>query len=374
MKKKVFRILFCILSLLLIPAAIASNQFCSCSMTQAFVSAYEKALPAVVFIAAEKNPFDLSYGSDPSSYYEYLRPFYEMLWPPKFGHGSGFIVSADGYVVTNRHVIQEASSVLIALQNPDLKIYKATVIGSDPRSDIAVLKIENKDGIQFPYLKFGNSHQAKVGEQVIAVGNPINPELQSTVTMGVISAKERNNFSMDVIEGYIQTDASVNGGNSGGPLLNYNGEVIGIITWCYSHYLGREGLGFAIPSHNAELIANQIISKGKVSQGYLGVELAQYIESAFDLYDFDCTDGAHILKVMANSPAKKAGLEVGDTILEINQYPITSALSLKNQVWVLEPKTTIQLKVERDGSILEMSVELEGTKLSTSSYSSKLII
>lgn len=323
----------------------------------------QKALPTVVFIAIETNPFDLSCGPNPGYFYEFFRPFYETLWPPMFWHGSGCIISADGYVVTCAHVVEHATSILVALQSTDRRICKASLVGSDPRTDIAVLKIENNDDLLFPYLQFGNSSSLQVGEQVILIGSPEGSQLESTVTMGIVSAKDRNNFNQNPVEGYIQTDTVVNHGNSGGPLLNLEGDVIGLISWQYSHFFGREGLSFAIPSKNVQLIANQIIAKGKVSQGFLGIELDQIQESVFDEYYFDGNNGARITRIIQNSPAEKARLEIGDFIIGINGDPIKSSQSLRNQIAILEPNTTIHLTIDRLGNIMQISVKLGSEEL-----------
>lgn len=185
----------------------------------------ESSYPAVVFIASETNSFDQSYGTDPWFLYEYLRPFYEYFWPTQFFSGTGFIISPEGYIVTNQHVIDQGTKTFVILRYPELRVYPAKVVGSDTRLDLAVLKIE-KEVEDFPYLQFGNSDQIKSGEEVIAIGNPLG--LEFTVTKGIVSSPERNNCGLDLIEGYIQTDAALNHGNSGGPLINHHGEVIGM--------------------------------------------------------------------------------------------------------------------------------------------------
>lgn len=317
----------------------------------------EKALSATVFVAEETNFFEQAYGPNPWWLYEYVRPFYEYLWPSEFGHGTGFIISPDGYIVTNEHVVNGATHLLVILQDTERRVCTATLVGDDPRTDIAVLKIDNPDGFQFPHLSFGDSDKVEVGEQVIAVGNPVVPELESTVTMGIVSALERDGFNHCSIEGFIQTDTALNGGNSGSPLLNLQGDVIGIVQSGEPHFW-FEGLGFAIPSHTAQHIAQQIIAKGKASQGFLGVELEKGEVDAFEAYYFSDYRGATIQRVILDSPAAKAGLKAGDLILQVDDYSIRSPKSLKNRICILEPSTKIELTIERKGSLIKKTIEL----------------
>lgn len=326
-------------------------------------SMIEQASRSVVFVATEANSFDLSYGREPG-YYEYLRPVYEYLWPSEYGHGSGFIVSPDGYVVTNAHVVRDTTKVLIILRSQDeLRVCEALRVGKDERCDVAILKIEDESFYPLPFLKFGDSKQVQLGQQVVCIGSPVLSNLESTITAGIVSGVDRNNFD-DAIEGYIQTDAALNPGNSGGPLFNAQGEVIGVVSFGLPRY---EGLAFGIPSFVAESVAQQLIAHGKVSQGFLGVELEDSSETAF-VYDFDRKEGAFIVSVIANSPAAKAGLQEGDLILQINDRPIASAKSLRNQIAILEPKTSLCVTFDRDGEIMELTLEL-GSEAMASEYS-----
>lgn len=348
MLKKIFLFLLCSLPFSLTPGKILANSRESIlNKPNPFCENLEKVLPAVVFIAIETNPFETSY----------FRFFYEWAYPPDFSHGSGFIISEDGYVVTNAHVTENATNILIVMPQAEQKIWKVSLVGSDIRSDISVLKIENPDNFIFPYLTFANSNHASLGEEIVVVGSPISEVFESTITKGIISAKERNNFGYP-IEGFIQIDAPVNCGNSGGPVLNSNGNVIGVIKFGCSHFSGIKGITFAIPSNVAQSVAQQIISNGKISQGFLGIELEKNIESAFEYYYFDCHDGAYIKTVLEPSPAYNAGLQIGDIILEMNGLPIRSAQSLKNQLGILEPNTIIHLKIKRSDTIKEISIKL----------------
>jgi|GEM_PF-3488799 len=317
----------------------------------------EKAQPSVVFIVNEYNSFDASY-PDPGFYNETLRPFYEWYWPTQYNHGTGFIISSDGYIVTNEHVVNGVTDFLVVMQTGDKRIRKATVVGKDRRSDIAVIKIENPEKEVFPSLSFGDSRKINAGDPVFAIGNPFYTVLESTVTSGVISAKDRNGFGGTQIEGYIQTDAALNGGNSGGPLLNSKGEVVGVNRGGYSSTGYIEGIGFAVPSHIAERIANQIICSEKVTQGYFGALLDCSKASAFDIYHFDPQDGAFISEIEQSSPADEAGLQTGDQIVAINDIPINSHLLFQNEILCCPEHATIDLTIDRDGETLEISVTL----------------
>ncbi len=329
----------------------------------------EKAFGAIVFVANETNYFDLSYAMNPVSYYswfpsvyEFFRPFYEWKWPTELSHGSGFIFHPDGYVMTNAHVVRDASSTLIALQSPDLRIARASVIYVDKAVDVAILKLENPGSRTFPYLDFGNSDALEIGERVAVVGCPQNPMLESTVTIGAISGKNRNGFMQDRVEGYLQTDAALNTGNSGGPMLNNEGDVVGVISWGYSHFWGIEGLGFAIPSNTVKRIADQATTSGEIIQGFLGIGVDGTIQVAFDAYHFDSLDGARIDLVIPSSPADKAGLKIGDCIVKMNHLPIPSSYTFRNEMYARTPDSILQLEVRREGKTFEKKITLGGAE------------
>ena len=347
--KKFFLSLLCIIAALNLPANEEKHT-------------PEELLPAVVFIAKEVNAFDQVFACSPDSYYEYLRPFYEWWWPTKYAHGSGFVISPDGYIVTNDHVVDDGTHFLVVVRAFDLKIYNAKLVGTDPRTDIAVLKIEDVNEREFPYVEFGNSQDIAIGDEVIVVGSPIT--MEASVTRGIISGKNRNGCGIFDIEGYLQTDAAINGGNSGGPIFNSEGKVIGVVSWGFSHYMGIEGMSFGIPSSTAEKIVDQLITRGEISQGFLGVELADTFTSAFDRYFFDTNDGACISGIVIDSPADKAGLEPGDLIIAFNDIPINTPESLRNHVCVLQPDTTVHLMVDRGGEIFQFTLELGSHELS----------
>lgn len=325
------------------------------SNTSEMLESIEKTIPSVVFVANQYNSFDDYFDPDPDSYIEYLRPIYEFFWPRRHSHGSGFIISPEGYVVTNAHVVDDVTYTCVALATGDVRVLKAHLVGSDPRTDIAVLKIDSDEEMTFPYLVFGDSDQAKIGQEVAIVGNPLNTVLESTVTTGIISGRERHGFDFREVEEFIQTDASINPGNSGGPMINEQGEVIGVIS---AGYFWFEGLNFVVPSQIAQKIVEQLIENGEVSRGYLGVVLEDDSEAIFDRYAFDRNQGAILSEVIEDSPAEEAGLMEGDCIVSINGHRVKSAGILMNQLAIVPPYEEVELKVIREGETFFVSVTL----------------
>jgi serine protease Do len=268
------------------------------------------------------------------------------------GMGSGVIVSPEGYILTNNHVIDGANDVRVTLA--DRREFKARVVGSDPKTDIAVLKI---DAQNLQPIVIGESDKLQVGDYVLAVGNPFG--LGKTVTMGIVSATGRANLGIEDYENFIQTDASINPGNSGGALVNERGELMGINTAILSHGSeGNQGIGFAVPVSVAHNVMNQILKDGRVTRSYLGV-MAQDVSPAI-AKAFHETEvrGALIGDVSPNSPAQKAGLEKGDIILEINGKPVNDGAQLRMNVSLMQPGTTVTVKVLRDGQARDFSVRL----------------
>lgn len=335
MKKKIISLLFAFSALSASPTTVISNS-----------------LSSVVFIVQESNSFELGYGCSPGTF----------SFRPSLKQGSGFLITSNGYIATNHHVIEDASSILVAVQFSNTRIFKAALVGSDPRTDIAILKIETDDELTFPYLELANSNDTQPGESVIAIGNPLSTLFESSATMGIISAKERNHLDLNPIEGYLQTDAAVNPGNSGCPLLNMDGKVVGLINSAIKGQV--EGINFAIPSNTLKHIAAQIISDGTTTQGFLGVWLEPSTDSAFSQFFFDSLSGARIKLVIPNSPAHKASLQADDLITSVNGYPIRSSAALKNQICILAPETPIDLTIERDGSTYQVSLNLGDEELS----------
>ena len=264
--------------------------------------------------------------------------------------GSGFIIDAKGIVVTNNHVIQDAEDIIVRV-NGDQE-FKAKVIGADPLSDIAVLQLETKE--KFVPVQFGDSDKARIGDWVIAIGNPFG--LGGTVTSGIISARNRS-IGLSRYEDYIQTDASINSGNSGGPLFDMNGDVIGINT----AILGRNGsigIGFSIPSNSAQLVIDQLIEFGETKRGWLGVRIQDVTKEIADVEKLDEPRGALVASVAEDSPSDKAGIKAGDIILEFNGVKINQMKELPAIVAKTKVGKTVKVKIWRNKRELTKNVLL----------------
>ncbi|ACB65013.1 DegQ family serine endoprotease [Burkholderia ambifaria] len=298
---------------------------------------------------------------DPSDpFYQFFKHFYGQVPgmggdaqpddQPSASLGSGFIVSADGYILTNAHVIDGANVVTVKLT--DKREYKAKVVGSDKQSDVAVLKI---DASGLPTVKIGDPGQSKVGQWVVAIGSPYG--FDNTVTSGIISAKSRalpdENYTP-----FIQTDVPVNPGNSGGPLFNLQGEVIGINSMIYSQTGGFQGLSFAIPINEAIKVKDELVKTGHVSRGRLGVAVQGLNQTLASSFGLQKPDGALVSSVDPNGPAAKAGLQPGDVILGVNGSPVADSTSLPAQIANLKPGSKADLQVWRDKSKKTISVTL----------------
>ncbi|RKX56800.1 MAG: serine protease [Thermodesulfobacteriota bacterium] len=321
-------------------------------LSEAFSYVAEKAAPAVVYIETEKvvsiprNIFPFDFFGD-----EFFKRFFSIPRYRQRGAGSGFIISQDGYVVTNNHVIQGAQKITVKLV--DGRSFRAKVVGTDPFSDIALLKINTNN---LPVLKLGNSDLIKVGEWVIAIGNPFG--FSHTVTVGVVSAKGRSGIGISDIEDFIQTDAAINPGNSGGPLLNLKGEVIGMNTAIFTRSGGYMGIGFAIPSNIVKTVVEQLKTKGKVERGFLGVYIQDLTPALAKGLGLKIKEGALITEVMPDSPAEKAGLKEKDVVVSYNGKPVRNASDLKNYVLLTKPGTEVILKVIRNGKEMQLKVKI----------------
>ncbi len=259
--------------------------------------------------------------------------------------GSGVIVdAAKGYILTNHHVVENAEEIEVVLS--DNRNLKATVVGSDPGTDIAVLQVDNDKGLV--QMKLGNSDQVEVGDFVLAIGNPFG--LQHTVTSGIVSALGRSGINPDGYEDFIQTDASINPGNSGGALVNLKGELIGINSAIFSNSGGNIGIGFAIPVNIAKSIMNQILQFGEVKRGLLGVSISDFNADSAKAYGVEGTaEGALVQEVADGSAAEKAGIEVGDVIVSVDGQRIKSASDLRNTVGLKRSGDTVRVEVIREG-------------------------
>jgi serine protease Do len=288
-------------------------------------------------------------------------PFFRRFFGDQFPHpnlpkehkeqslGSGVIVSEDGYIVTNNHVIEKAQEIKVLLLNK--KDYKAKLIGADPKTDIAVIKIEAKG---LPALPWGDSNKLKVGEVVFAIGNPFG--LNQTVTMGMISAVGRANVGIADYEDFIQTDAAINPGNSGGALINAHGELIGINTAILSRTGGYQGIGFAVPSSMARQVMDSLVKYKKVVRGWLGVSIQEVTSDLAEEFGVKDLKGALVSGVMKGSPAEKAGIKQGDVILQFNGKTIEDTGHLRNMVSQTPLGTTVTVKLLRQKKELDVEV------------------
>jgi len=263
--------------------------------------------------------------------------------------GSGVIATADGYILTNNHVVQAADEIAVALA--DGRQFDARLVGADPESDLAVLKVE---ATGLPIITFGSDDALKVGDIVLAIGNPF--DVGQTVTMGIVSALGRSNLGINVFENFIQTDAAINQGNSGGALVDSTGHLVGINTAIFSRTGGSIGIGFAIPATLVRQVMNDLIKTGKVTRGYFGVEPEDITAEAAELLKLSRVDGVVLKGVQRASPAGRAGLEPGDVIVTINGQKVTSSRSMLNQIAQLPPGSNASVRVLRSGKELELPV------------------
>ena len=269
------------------------------------------------------------------------------------GLGSGVVMTADGYILTNNHVVDGASTVTVTLA--DKREFKAAVVGADPNTDIAVLKIDASD---LPCITLGDSSKVQVGDYALAVGDPFG--VGKTVTMGIVSATGRSHLGIEDYEDFIQTDAAINPGNSGGALVNDRGELIGINTAIIAHGSeGNQGIGFAIPVNMARNVMEQIVEHGKVSRAYLGILPQDLTPDMAKQFGEKEARGALVAEVSASSPALKSGVERGDIILEVNGKPIADSNELRMTISMMQPGSDANLKVLRNGSERDLTVKLD---------------
>ncbi|HNH13234.1 MAG TPA: DegQ family serine endoprotease [Rhodocyclaceae bacterium] len=323
-----------------------------------FSTLVEAVGPAVVNISTQSvRAAKLEGGPSDEAMQEFLRRFgipydgqRQQPQQPRRGMGSGFIVSADGYVLTNAHVVADADEVTVKLV--DKRDFKAKVIGSDKRTDVAVLKIDARD---LPYVRMGDANTVKVGEWVVAVGSPFG--FENSVTAGIVSAKARS-LPDETLVPFIQTDVAINPGNSGGPLFNLRGEVVGINSQIYSRTGGFMGLSFAIPIDVAMKVSDQLRKTGKVTRGKMGVGIQPVTKELAESFGLGKAEGALVGSVENGSPAEKAGIQPGDVIVGVNGKPVAESADLPRIIGNMSPGDVAKIKVIRQGSGRELSVKL----------------
>ena len=338
-------------------------------MVTSFSSVVKKVSPSVVKVystwkAKESGPMGMNEGDlNPFSDNPMFRKFFgdrfgegmrRMPSPKQQGLGSGVIVTPDGYILTNNHVVENADVVKVQVGEEGDE-YTAKVIGTDPKSDIAVIKIDAKDK-SFPAITAADSDKIQVGDVVLAVGNPFG--IGQTVTMGIVSATGRATLGMEY-EDFIQTDAAINPGNSGGALVDAEGRLLGINTAILSRTGGNQGIGFAVPMNLAKTVMDSIVQNGRVIRGFMGVNIQDVTPGLAKQFDLKEREGALVSDVTANSPAEKAGLKNGDVILEFNGKPVSDSRHLKLQVAQTAPGKEVPVKISRDGKVKELDVTLK---------------
>jgi len=294
-----------------------------------------------------------------SSLDEFFNRFFDMPNVPRMpqsqrrsqGVGTGFLIDRDGYVVTNYHVIEGAQEVVVTIADGDP--VDASIIGHDPKTDLALLKVDSDDAL--PFVEFGDSDRARVGDWVLAIGNPFG--LGGTVTAGIISARGRD-IQSGPYDDYLQIDAPINRGNSGGPIFNAAGEVIGINTAIFSPTGGSIGIGFAIPANQAAVIIAQLKDSGRVTRGWLGVQIQDLDEDLAESLDLASDEGALVAEVLASGPAENAGVMPGDVITDFDGHDIDSAKTLSRVVGLTAPGKRVIVNILRQGETRELRVSL----------------
>jgi serine protease Do len=322
-----------------------------------FTSAAEKTVHGVVHIKSE-------FRARTGGYDDFFSWFYgnsQSRERTYSGFGSGVIISEDGYIVTNNHVVEDANSILVKLN--DNSEYEAALIGTDPTTDLALLKIETQDA---PFITFGNSDQVRIGEWVLAVGNPFN--LTSTVTAGIVSAKARNINILGTpgaIESFIQTDAAVNMGNSGGALVNMNGELVGVNAAIASNTGSYAGYSFAIPVNIVKKVVNDLLNYGMIQRAYLGVTIREVDSKLVKDKELDVINGVYVESVTDNGGAKDSGIKAGDVIISVGSHPVRTNAELLEVLAQHNPGHIVDVRVHRNGKEQVYQVELRNQQGNT---------
>jgi len=319
-----------------------------------FSGAATKAMPSVVNIytssevKAQSNPFT----DDPRFRFFFGDQFDDNATQQSSSLGSGVIVSHDGYILTNHHVIEGADQIEVALA--DGRTAKGHIVGSDPDTDLAVIKIELANNLHA--VTFGHAEQSRVGDIVLAIGNPFG--VGQTVTMGIVSALKRNHLGLSTFENFIQTDAAINPGNSGGALVDVKGNLIGINSAIYSPNGGSLGIGFAIPVSTAKKIMEQIIQNGSVTRGWIGVAVQDLTPELADSFKLQTTKGVLISEIVRGSPADKAGIKAGDILTNVGDEPLTNSSAMLDTISALAPGKVVLLKLQRNQAEVVVQVKV----------------
>ena len=309
-------------------------------------AAARKAAPAVVSINTSKAPVRDPRSDDP--WFQFF--FGNQGSQPQAGLGSGVVVSTEGYILTNNHVVEGADEIDVTLS--DSRKARARVVGTDPDTDLAILKIELD---KLPVIVLGDSDKAQVGDRVLAIGNPFG--VGQTVTSGIVSALGRSQLGINTFENFIQTDAAINPGNSGGALVDVDGNLLGINTAIYSRSGGSLGIGFAIPVSTAKMVLASIATTGQVTRGWIGVEPGELSPEMAETFGIKASSGVIITGVLQNAPAARAGLRPGDVITEVAGKPVVSVPGLLSAVAALKPGESASLRVQRGDQMLDLQVE-----------------
>ena len=310
-----------------------------------FSTAARKASPAVVSINTSKAAVRHPRSDDP--WFQFF--FGDQDNQPQAGLGSGVIISPDGYILTNNHVVEGADEIDITLT--DSRRARARVIGTDPETDLAILKVELD---KLPVIVLGDSDALAVGDRVLAIGNPFG--VGQTVTSGIVSALGRTQLGINTFENFIQTDAAINPGNSGGALVDVNGNLMGINTAIYSRSGGSMGIGFAIPVSTAKMVLDGIVKDGQVTRGWIGVEPSELSPELAETFGVKASEGVIITGVLQNGPAAQAGLRPGDVIVGVGQKKIASVPALLSTVAALKPGEKAVFEVQRGGRMVELEI------------------
>jgi serine protease Do len=343
-----------------VPNQIKDSSFDPKALSKAFVEVSKAVTPTVVAITVTTKGKEKSDNSN--DFFHFFGPDFQFQdQEPQQGAGSGVIISPDGYIMTNNHVVADADENHVEVVFSDKRELKARIIGTDPTTDLAIIKV---DGKNLPTASFGNSDALEVGEWVVAIGNPLG--LQSTVTAGIVSAIGRGQIGVIRdnygIENFIQTDAAINPGNSGGPLVNLSGDIIGINAAIATTNARYQGYGFAIPINLARSVAEDIIKFGKVRRGYIGVSIQAVDEVTAKALGLSKTGGVIVQSLVTGGAAESAGIKEGDVILSIDGKEVNAANELQSFIARKHPGDVVTLRVFRDGKSIEKSVTLQSRK------------